>query len=414
MDEIDFGAAFEAAPIALALLSPDLIFIAVNQAYERLVGRSRADVVGRDVFDVFPGGPATTEAAVLRASLERVLADAETDVMPLLRYDVESVGGSAPEERYWSITNAPLLDSHGDVCGVVNLPQEVTGFVRRVREAGHTLSAGAGLSRLAAVEAHLYAQTGQLQDINRRLRRAQDRAQRATQKLNQVVQQHREAVADTSHDLRGPIAGLQLRLQDALADPDVDARQILLAALRDAERLGDIVGDLLELARLEAGAPQGVEAVDLAILVGKELLHRPARVKFVTRLESGVKVAGSPVRLTRLVGNLLANAIRHARSRVEVTVGVDGRDAVLEVADDGPGIPAADREAVFQRFFRRSDAMRADPAGSGLGLPIARQIAQSHGGTLEIADPDGAAASAPDAPGGAHLVLRLPLLPSSR
>ncbi|MFI6483647.1 ATP-binding protein [Nonomuraea sp. NPDC050663] len=413
MEEIDFGAAFDAAPIPLALLSPELIFMFVNRAYEQMVGHRREDVVGRDVFEVFPGGPETTEAAVLRASLERVLTGAEIDVMPLLRYDVESNQGTPGfQERYWSITNAPLLDSEGSVCGVVNLPQEVTGFVRRVRDAGHQVLTGVRLSRLGAVEAHLYSQTRRLQDINQRLRRAQDRAHNAAQELNKVVQQHREAVADTSHDLRGPIAGLQLRLQDALAAPDADARQSLLAALRDAERLGDIVGDLLELARLEAGAPQGVQAIDLAVLVGQELLHRPAHVKIVTRVESGVMVEGTPVRLTRLVGNLLANAIRHARSRVEVTIGVDGGQAVLEVADDGPGIPAADREAVFRRFFRRPDALRADPAGSGLGLPIARQIAEAHGGTLDIADPPDPATS-PDAAGGARLVLRLPLLPPS-
>ncbi|GAA2986769.1 PAS domain-containing sensor histidine kinase [Streptosporangium longisporum] len=407
MAEPDFAAFFHATPAALALLSPDLVYTTVNQTFERLTGRSRREIVGRHLLEIFPGSPSTNQGEALQLSMQRVLAEATIDIMPLQRYDLEIPGEPGHvQERYWNITNAPLLDEHGDTCGVVNLPQEVTAFVRQMNTRGLTVTAETALAPMAAIEAQLFAQAGRLQEITQRLRQGEARERRMAQELRAAMQHQQQAVADTSHDLRGPITGLQTLLQVALADPTVDARQILLTALDDAERLGAIVGDLLELARLEAGAPADADPVDLAHLVRRELLHRQATIATITTatcLDAGVLVRGSAVRLGRLVGNLLANGERHARSRLEVIVGAQGDQAVVEVTDDGPGIPHADREAVFRRFFRRSDARHSDPGGTGLGLPIARQIAQAHGGTLQATDPTG---SRP----GARLLLRLPLL----
>lgn len=129
------------------------------------------------------------------------------------------------------------------------------------------------------------------------------------------------------------------------------------------------------------------------------MLRCAPKITVASDLEPSVVVEGSPIRLARLLDNLLSNAARHARSRLEIRLGAEGDQAVLEVMDDGPGISEADREAVFRRFYRGPAARRRDPGGTGLGLPIARQIAEAHGGSLHAAE---------NAP-GAHLVLRLPL-----
>ncbi|MEU8059681.1 ATP-binding protein [Microbispora bryophytorum] len=110
-------------------------------------------------------------------------------------------------------------------------------------------------------------------------------------------------------------------------------------------------------------------------------------------------VRASVIRLARLLGNLLTNAERHAHTKIEVVVTADPPDAVLEVLDDGLGIPPEDRERVFERRYRREEARVRDPGGSGLGLSIAREIAQEHGGRLYAAEHHG----------GARFVLRLPL-----
>lgn len=404
MAEVDFAALFDTVPGALALISPDLVFVTVNRAYEELLDRPREEIVGRSVFEVFPGGSSPGEAQALRSSLERALAGGEPDTLMLQRYDIEVPGRPGIfEERYWNVINAPLRDAEGEVRGIVNQSQEVTAFIRQMEQGGSRAFAGTALPHLAALEAQLFSQTSELHEINQRLRRSEAQEHRTSETLRKAVRQQREAVADTSHDLRGPLTGLQLRLQDALESPEVDPREVLLASLQDAERLGDIIGDLLELARLEAGVPIATEPVDLTHLVRGELAYHVPPITIDTHLAPKVIVAGSLIRLTRLVGNLLANAERHARSILEINVGRQGDQAVLEVVDDGPGIPDADKEKVFDRFFRGTDARRSDPQGSGLGLAISRQIAQDHGGTLHVAD-------RADGTPGARLILRLPLL----
>lgn len=113
-----------------------------------------------------------------------------------------------------------------------------------------------------------------------------------------------------------------------------------------------------------------------------------------------VEVAGSRGQLGRVLANLLDNAQRHAGSAVTVAVRRDGERAVVEVADDGDGVPEADRERIFERFVRLDAARSRDDGGAGLGLAIARDVAVRHGGTLTVRD-------APA--GGALFALRLPL-----
>lgn len=406
MSEVDFSAIFEASPVAVSILSPAWVYVAVNSAYERLTGWSREQMVGRNVFEVFPGGPSGRSADQLRASLERVVYAAEVDTMPLQRYDTEE-----PErpgvfhERYWTIVNAPVLGPDGQLTLVINRVEEVTGFIRGLREADSEIEPEQVLiARTKAIEAELFVRARELEEVNQRLRRAQKRERQATVAAQQALRYQRQVVADTSHDLRGPLAGLRTRLEAALADPDADSRQILHAALFDAERIGDIVADLLELARLEANAPLQTQEVDLAHLIRTETDRRtqglqPPDVTVSVTVDVGVVVDASPIRLTRLLNNLLDNAERHARSHIDVTVAQEHGEAVLNVTDDGPGIPAGERENVFGRFYRGPEARNSDPGGTGLGLAIARQIAQSHHGDLHIAD---------HSP-GTRFTLRLPL-----
>jgi signal transduction histidine kinase len=130
--------------------------------------------------------------------------------------------------------------------------------------------------------------------------------------------------------------------------------------------------------------------------------------EIVQHLATGVTVSGDRMRLGQLIGNLVQNAQRHASSTITITVRradddprFPERAAELEVLDDGAGVAADQRETVFQRFTRLDTARSRDAGGVGLGLPIARQIAESHGGTLTIQD----------SARGARFVVRLPLSP---
>jgi signal transduction histidine kinase len=120
-------------------------------------------------------------------------------------------------------------------------------------------------------------------------------------------------------------------------------------------------------------------------------------------LQPGAVVTADRLQMSRLLVNLVDNAERHAASTVTVWVGCEGEKAVLEVCDDGPGIPADQREFVFQRFARLADARTKDKGGTGLGLPIAKEIAMKHGGTLTIEDSEQ----------GARFVVRIPIRTSA-
>ncbi|GAA4087628.1 ATP-binding protein [Streptomyces shaanxiensis] len=210
--------------------------------------------------------------------------------------------------------------------------------------------------------------------------------------LETSVEQQRRFVADASHELRSPIASLRTQLEVGAAHPEL---LDVPGAVEDTVRLQRLAADLLLLARLDAGEAPGAKRFDLG-----EVARREARGREnVTVRADVVEVAGSRSQLERVIGNLLDNAQRHARSAVTVTVRTDGAWAVAAVADDGDGVAEADRERIFERFVRLDEARSRDDGGAGLGLAIARDVAVRHGGTLTVG-------RAPA--GGALFELRLP------
>jgi signal transduction histidine kinase len=238
--------------------------------------------------------------------------------------------------------------------------------------------------------------------------------------LQRAVVRLRTFTSDASHELRSPLTTLRTRLELAVAAPErADWPDTGRESLRDAEQLQVIVEDLLLLARLDAGQVPGGERIEPGELVRQVAGERSGTRQLVLldAAEPAV-VLGSRVALSRLLANLVDNAVRHARTTVGVEVRNERDQVVVEVTDDGPGIPPDDRERVFDRFTRLDDARTRDsnghghgspdgtgsPGGTGLGLAIARDIATAHGGTVS---------AEPPAPGhgGARLVLTLPAGP---
>ncbi|MFJ2767053.1 sensor histidine kinase [Streptomyces sp. NPDC087300] len=228
------------------------------------------------------------------------------------------------------------------------------------------------------------------------------------ERLERSVTLQRQFVADASHELRNPIAAVRAELELALLRQDPEETVASLRqALASTVRLERIAADLLLLARLDTQqAPKAQQTsatplVDLSLLTAEEIARRrSARVTLRLEADDSVSVRGDSGQLERLLANLLDNAQRFADSEVRVTARTDPASgtAVLEVADDGPGIPPEAAEKVFDRFARLEEDRNRDRGGTGLGLAIAREIAQAHGGSLRVAP----------SPRGALLVLRLP------
>lgn len=216
-------------------------------------------------------------------------------------------------------------------------------------------------------------------------------------RLERAVDQHRQFVADASHELRSPIAALRTELELAIDHPTRTWSTSARDALADTRRLERLTDDLLFLARIDAGAPARHTAVDLAAILTELTRRRPTvRTHFPA---APVTVQGSDIHLQRLLTNLLDNAQRHSRNHVDAHLRTSCATVIIHIDDDGNGIAPEHRDRIFDRFARLDEARTRDHGGTGLGLAIARDIAHSHAGTLQIND-------APT--GGARFTLQLP------
>ena len=225
-----------------------------------------------------------------------------------------------------------------------------------------------------------------------------------------AMQQQREFVADASHELRTPLtsvlANLEL-LQASLCSPGQDEdRETVDSALRSSRRMSRLVSDLLLLARADAGRLDQHRRCDLAEIAGDAAVEAAPLLGDRTLTvdnDRPLRVEGSPDELHRMILNLLDNAARHtpAGSTIELALRVEGDEVVVEVGDDGPGIPAAMRAQVFDRFVRgEGPADTALGTGTGLGLAIVSAVAASHDGSVEATESES---------GGALFRIRIPL-----
>jgi signal transduction histidine kinase len=230
-----------------------------------------------------------------------------------------------------------------------------------------------------------------------------------------AMKRQREFVADASHELRTPLtsilANLEL-LQASLETPSrTEERGMVDSALRSSRRMSRLVADLLLLARADAGRIGARTGCDLAEIAGEaaaEVAPTVGERSLTVENERPLPVVGNPDELHRMVLNLLDNAARHTSpgARIDLRLRPEGRSAVLEVADDGPGIPPEQREQIFERFVRgEGPADTAVSGGSGLGLAIVKAVAASHGGSVEVGE---------SPLGGALFRIRLPLSKADR
>jgi heavy metal sensor kinase len=236
--------------------------------------------------------------------------------------------------------------------------------------------------------------------------RTGDELERLSTSLNRMITRLEEAFqhisrfsADASHELRTPLTILRGELEAMAGQPQLapEVRETIGSALEETERLGKIVESLLAISRLDAGEAR-MERVefDLAELARTtseqmRLLAEDKNISLDCDAATPVEVVGDRARLKQVVVNLLDNAIKYtpAGGSVQVTVSAANGSALLEVADDGPGIPAEALPHLFERFYRVDKARSRQMGGAGLGLSIVKSICAAHGGRVEVQSVEG-------------------------
>lgn len=199
-------------------------------------------------------------------------------------------------------------------------------------------------------------------------------------------------VSDAGHELRSPLSTVSVSLE-LLSGELTPQRRAIVAERASGEltRLSTLVDDLLALAKSDESAELvGATDLDLDDLVlGEAALARARGGQVTVRLEP-VRVTGVEAQVTRVVRNLVENAMRHAAGEIRIEVSGDGESALLAVDNDGPVVPESDRERIFERFVRLDEARDRDRGGSGLGLAIVRELVRRHGGNVTATEaPDG-------------------------
>lgn len=212
-------------------------------------------------------------------------------------------------------------------------------------------------------------------------------------RLQASAEAQRRFVGDASHELRSPLATIRAAHEIHTLHPGAaGASQVSEEVLVELDRVDRLVADLLLLARAdEHGLALETGDVDLDdLLVAEASRLRRAGVTDVSVTSPPVRVMGDPHHLARMLRNLSDNATRHAQQRVALSLRATPSAAIITVADDGPGIATEDRGRVFERFVRLDESRARHDGGTGLGLPIARQIARAHGGDIILEDGPGA------------------------
>ncbi|MFH9826363.1 PP2C family protein-serine/threonine phosphatase [Streptomyces bobili] len=267
--QIDYAAVFHALPGMVALLTPDLEYADANEDFLRLAGRTREQLLGRYIFDVFPQNPNDPAAAGLRetqASMLRVVTTGERDTMALLRYDIEDRERPGHwVEHFWSPVNAPVLGPDGDVVLIVHRVEEVTELIRA---RGGT---GSDSSQARVLEAELYTRARELQELNERLRRAQARDREVALALQEAmlpaptpVGHHRAAVRYRPAVGSLNVCGDWYDLVDLPGDRiAVAVGDVVGHGLRAAGVMGQLRSALSAAARVADGPARALEAVGL-------------------------------------------------------------------------------------------------------------------------------------------------------
>jgi PAS domain S-box-containing protein len=350
-------------------LESRFLFVSAGWLAAYAPGRTADELIGKTDFDVFSHQHA---------------ADAFADEQEII-HTGKPIAGQVERETYtgrpdaWvSTTKMPLLDDDGQVIGTFGISRDVTAQV----------SAENTLARQAA---ELSAQNERLRELDR----LKD-----------------EFIAAVSHELRTPLTSIigyiELLEEEGADGPNTGRFAEVIG--RNAEQLLRLVGDLLFLSRIRSGTlALEMRGTDLAEIAAEAVAairpdaHR-RNLDLVLSAAPVPQFAADPDRISQLLGSLLSNAVKFTGEggRVEVsTASADGR-AVLTVTDTGAGIPAADLERIFERFYRTAAATRQVIPGTGLGLAIARAIVDGHNGSITVASTEGQ---------GSTFTVRLPLLP---
>lgn len=401
----DFRALFESVPGLYLSLDPTLHIVAVTDAYARATMTRREDILGRDIFEVFPDNPDDPQAdgvRNLKASLMHVLQSLTADAMAVQKYDIrkpDSEGGGF-EVRYWSPLNSPVLKEDGTLAYIIHRVEDVTEFIQLKQQGIEQSKVTEELrERMVRMEADIYARSHDVAEANTKLKQTGELLRQAKEKTEHASRIKDSFLATMSHEIRTPLSGLLGMLELlSLTELNSDQNKILEAALNSGKSLLRILSDILDWSKIEAGklglSPQ---AISLELLL-KEVVTTYSHVASAKGLELWQHVdaslspahLGDSMRLSQILNNFVSNAIKFTnKGEVEVYAELlekkDGAELVrFSVRDTGIGLNQEQQAGLFLDFTQATATTARMYGGTGLGLAICRRLVNLMHGRLDL------------------------------
>ncbi|MFZ6010451.1 MAG: ATP-binding protein [Bacteroidota bacterium] len=387
----NFQTLFESAPGLYLVLSPDLKIVAASNAYVSATMTKRKDILGKNIFEIFPDNPDdphATGVGNLRASLMRVLQTEAPDAMAVQKYDIRKPDGGF-EERYWSPLNSPVFDRNKDVAYIIHKVEDVTEFVRLKQKGSEQNKITEELkARTEQMEAEIFKRAQQLQVANEKLREAE--------------QVKNDFFANISHEFRtplslilGPVESLMSGKYGAVSD---EQKRFYSTIYNNVVRLLQMVNSLLDFSKIEAGKMKvHREPTDIALLT-RGILNEFESIagKKKLDLESKIKVQEQYVMIDRylferIMFNLLSNAVKFTPDGGKITANLItmSNKLYLSVEDTGIGIPESALGSLFQKFTQVESSSIRRFEGTGLGLAMVKEFAGLLGGTVSVSSREG-------------------------
>ena len=409
-DDIDYRAIVEGLPGLFLILNPELIIIGVSDAYARATMTRRETMLGKHLFEVFPDNPddpAADGVHNLRASLQRVLKSATPDTMAVQKYDVrkpEDEGG-AFEERYWTPTNAPVLDANGKIRYIIHKAEDVTEFIRLKQKGREQRLCNETLSeQTARMEAEIFERSREVAAASALLKTTNQALEQAKAAAEAANLAKSAFLATMSHEIRTPMNGVlgmvNLLRRSALNEKQ---RHYLDNIQSSGEHLLAIIDDILDFSKIEAGKIQlasddfslGELVHDAWSLMGERLQAKGLESKTdCNRL--GLILRGDKTRLKQALVNYLGNAVKFTDTgSITLACRIENEtetDCLLrfEVRDTGIGMTEEQQARIFNAFEQADGSTSRKYKGTGLGLTITQRIVQLMGGETGVTSSPGA------------------------
>ncbi|WP_427854338.1 hybrid histidine kinase/response regulator LvrA [Leptospira tipperaryensis] len=423
LESNDYRLIFESLPGLYLILLPNFQITAVSDSYLQATNTKRHEILGRGLFEVFPDNPSdpnATGVSNLRDSILSVIKDKIANAMAVQKYDVkrpESEGGGF-EEKYWSPINSPVLNSKGEVIYIIHRVEDVTEFVRLKNLGNEQNKITEELRSLtASMENEIFQRAQEIQTSNKKLTvlnedlvRREEELQQVYQKLIELDQLKTQFFANVSHELRTPLTLILGPTRTLLKQETVspEQRNLLETIERNSYTLLKHVNDLLDFSKLEAGKMTlNYSNVNLSKIISNITAHfdsvaKERNIEFLTIVPETCIVAVDEAKVERIVLNLISNAFKFApdNGKIRCKLSSDPTMALIEVEDDGPGVPEPLRDLIFEKFRQGDEGDSRFFGGTGLGLAIVREFSNLHLGSAQVET---------SSLGGASFQIRLPI-----